>query len=811
MNCIGEGKMRGLLLAGSAVGALIATPAWGQASAPAPAGDQAQVNDQAGASSSSEIIVTAQKRSERLEDVPISITAVSGAQVEKAGVTNLTDVGQLTVGVNFTNNGPQIQPTIRGVTSLTGSIGQDNNVAIYVDGVYQASSTTLNQELIDIKSVQILKGPQGTLFGRNATAGAILVETLDPEFDWSGKVRLSYGRFNDVTAGAYLTGPLVKDLLAFNITGYYRQNDGFSRDIFDRFNPAPLKDYSVRSKVLFQPADNLKFILAGEFAHVQAPWTTAYLVPTRNVVAYENPGTVYATQPWTLSLDKPNGHLIERHDASLTAEWDLGFAKLKSITAFSNDYSFGDQDGDGTAIPRSYVKTDQDIKALTEEVNLGGKTGRLDWVLGGFYFHQNADVNTYLAGAAKTLNTLGPIIGPISQGARPRAWAVFADGTLQVTDRLAVIAGIRYSWERKSLIAPNTTTNPAAATASLPYLPDHMASKTWHSITPRFSLRYEVAPNTNVYASYSQGFKSGAYGSTLPTIANPAGGIPAYIAVSNPADPEKADAFEIGFKTAQHGWRFNVAAFYEKYKNLQVQTSSLLPPPAPPLLVTQLTNAASSKIYGLEVSGSADLTDHLTVSAGVGWTHARYESFTGAQAYGLCPLTPQTVNGVTSYVDATGFVRFTGPAGICVDTSTASNPAIPAGYNTRSTGLMDRSGDQMLRSPDWTANFMLDYTLPTHVGEFGFNVAANYSSSYGLNDLTPVGIGDRYYRFAQPAYVMINAEISLVPAFDPDLKFTLWGRNLANEVTYISGLGNAGDRYIVGPPRTYGVQIDAKF
>jgi len=787
------------LLAGTAVSAIAATPALAQA----PANEATVASD--------EIIVTAQKRAERFEDVPISIAAATGEQVEKAGVTNLTDIGQITVGVNFSNNGPQVQPTIRGITSLTGSIGQDNNVAIYVDGVYQASSTTLNQELIDLESVQILKGPQGTLFGRNSTAGAILLKTLDPKYDVEGKVRLSYGRFNDLTVGAYVTAPLVEDKLAFNLSGSYRRSDGFNKDLFDRFDPAPLRAWSFRGKLLWEPTDTLKFLLTGEIAQVQAPWTTSYIVPTRNIVAYENPGTVFATKFGTLSSDAPAQHMIKRHSVHLTAEWDLGFATLKSISAYTKDDSRGAQDGDGTPIPRSYVDARQDVKTYTQEFNLGGTTGPVDWVLGAFYFRQDAMNYTYIATTAPTLNTLGNIVGPITQGANPRAWALFADGTWRITDRLALIAGIRYSHEEKSIFLPGTQSDPNGPTSSSrPYLANNRASQTWNDVTPRVSLRYEIADNTNIYASFSKGFKSGTYGSTLPVVRE-VGATPEYYSVSNPANPEKATAYEIGFKTAQRGWRLNFAAFYYDYKDLQVTTSSLLPPPAPAILQTQLTNAASSEIYGLELSGSVDVTDRLTISGGVGWTHARYKDFTGAQAYGLCPLTAKVENGVTNYYDATGFVVFSSPANICVDTSTASRPPIPDGYNTRSTGLMDRSGDPLLRSPEWNANLTVDYTAPTKLGEFGFNVAANYSSEYGLNDLTPVGPGDRGYRFSQPSYVMLNAQVSLVPAFNENMKFTVWGRNLANETTIISGLGNAGDRYVVGPPVTYGFQIDFKF
>jgi iron complex outermembrane receptor protein len=254
-----------------------------------------------------------------------------------------------------------------------------------------------------------------------------------------------------------------------------------------------------------------------------------------------------------------------------------------------------------------------------------------------------------------------------------------------------------------------------------------------------------------------------------------------------------------------------VAAFHYNYKDLQVQSFTLLPPPAPPILASQLTNAASSEIYGFEISGSIDVSQYLTVNAGLAWTHARYKNFTTAQGFGLCPLTSKTVSGVTTYYDATGYVVFSSPTNICNDTTVAGSPALPAGFNTRTAGTIDRSGDPMIRAPEWNANLAVDWRIPTSYGQFGFNGSAFYSSWYGLADLSPTGIGDKSYRYIQPAYVMLNAQLSLAPKFNENLKFTLWGRNLADETIYLSASGSGGDKYTFASGRTYGVQIEFNF
>jgi iron complex outermembrane receptor protein len=764
-----------------------------------------------------EVVVTAQKRAERLEDVPISVVAATGAQLDKIGVTNVQDIAQLTVGVNISHLATFVQPTIRGVTSQTGAAGQDNNVAVYVDGVYQATSTALNQDLVSVKSMQVLKGPQGTLFGRNATAGAILIDTLDPSFTFSGKLRAGYGRFNEWTAQGYVTGPLIADTLAADLAIYYRKSDGYIKDIARNVDAAPIENTQFRSKLLFTPTDKFKVTLTGTYNVTDDPSNSTRQVHDHNLVALSVPGTVYATRAYETSHDFQQVTIITTRAASVTAEYDLGWATLKSISSGTNEHMRLTQDNDGTPIPRTYAETRYYYNTVTQEVNLGGSTDKFDWVTGAFYLFQHARSHTRQA-VFGTATTIGAVSGGLPgqpvriSEVRSKAAAIFADGTYRLTDKLAIIGGIRYSYEKKTFFNPFpiTTTDPAQASTLSPYLPGNEAAKHWTAFTPRLSLRYKVAPDSNVYASFSKGFKSGTYPSTLPLQVN-AGQVPAAVWLNRPASPEKITAYEVGFKTAQPRWRLNVAGFYYDYKGLQVLSVATLPPPLVGSSVI-LTNAANSEIYGVEAEGSFDVTEELTAHAAGAYNHARYKNFANAPATGLCPVTVRTINGVTAPFDATGLVNMTGIGTPCTDATRPGGLAIPDGYNTRNQGLMDRSGAQMLRAPDWTLNLGLDWTHPTSLGTFASTISANYNSSFSVTDLSPVSAADPGYRFKQPSYWMINAQVAYTPAGNDNLTFTVWGKNLANEVVYTYPVATQyGNTYNWNPPMTYGVRVDYKF
>lgn len=224
-----------------------------------------------------DIIVTAQRRAERLEDVPAAIVAVTGESLQKSGVTRFQDLGNIATGVMIARTGTTSQPAIRGVTSLASAGGAEGNIGYYVDGFYIADLSFAGQDFVNIQNVQVLKGPQGSLYGRNATGGAILIETYDPSDRMEGQFNVGYGTFNDVRASSYVSIP-VTDKIAVSLSGYYRSNDGYIRDInnfraanFTPANPfaqtvgegrnsAPYENRSLLAKIKLQPTDDITII-----------------------------------------------------------------------------------------------------------------------------------------------------------------------------------------------------------------------------------------------------------------------------------------------------------------------------------------------------------------------------------------------------------------------------------------------------------------------------------------------------------------------------------------------------------------------
>ncbi|MGI4877829.1 MAG: TonB-dependent receptor, partial [Janthinobacterium lividum] len=267
-------------------------------SAPAPSPAVVAADDTSG-----EIVVTAQRRAQRLVDVPVSVTTLSGETLARAGVSGLLDLTKTAPGVVLDKNGAYLQPTIRGIgTNVTGP-GADPNVAIYVDGVYQSSQTGNFFELANVEDVEILKGPQGTLFGRNATGGAILIKLLDPSFTTSGRANLSYGRFNEVAASGYVTTAL-SDKLAVDLSAYYRRSDGWIHDLRTGAEQNSQYSLDIRSKLLFKPTDTLKFILSYAHNDTSDPTGLAIAAAGGNSAGrpFANSGPI-ATERGTLSND----------------------------------------------------------------------------------------------------------------------------------------------------------------------------------------------------------------------------------------------------------------------------------------------------------------------------------------------------------------------------------------------------------------------------------------------------------------------------------------------------------------------------
>lgn len=564
---------------------------------------RAQVAEQADANAAaSDIVVTAQKRAERLEDVPISITSVSGEALANAGINAVSQLQQAVPALRLDYSGAFAQPSIRGVGSALAGVGFNSNVATYIDGFYQPSTLSTDFDLLSVSNVSVLKGPQGTLFGRNATGGAILVTTENPDFAPRMVATASYSRFDTMKFGFYGTAG-VTDKVAFNLAASYEKGDGYIKNILTGENAAPVERYSVRARGLFELSDAAKFILTYSHAYVSDPTVISFIPLPGTSFAEEFAGGA-KTRPYGSVETSPTIFRVRVNAVTLKGEFDLGFADLASYSMYRHQRAYNEFAIDGSNLDifaNRYIVTD---RTYTQEFNLTSKPGSaLSWVLGAFYYDDNehGPFDLSLGGAPE-----GP--GYFAQQSS-RAFAVFGDATMEVGGNIFLTGGLRYNVEKRA--GRYETFSPVVGPVG-----EGSGKHTFRSATPRAVIRWEPSDRTSVYGSYSRGFKSGLFnvnGQDTSTF----------------VPPEKIDAFEVGYKTVTPGGlRFSTAAFHYSYSNLQVASYEAT--------ASRIRAAGKARIYGAEAELSAPITSQLNLKAGIAYTHAKYTKFDGAPFQEQC-------------------------------------------------------------------------------------------------------------------------------------------------------------------------------
>lgn len=605
-----------------------------------------------------EVIVTAQRREEKLKDVPIAITAVTSNQLEEAGVSNSMALTTITPGLNFVSQGAYAEPTIRGIgTAITGA-GADANVAIYVDGVYQPSQAANAFEFNNIERIEVLKGPQGTLFGRNATGGAITVTTKKPSYSPQGEASIGYGNLDAVTFDGYVTGPLAEHLAA-DLSVLYREDNGYIHDLYNHRQTAKVTNFGARTKLLFDATDRLSFVLAGVYGRDSD--NAVYLkkpIDGNLALLATHPELYVPTDPREINEDTDPLAVSTNKAGSLTAAYRFDHGTLSSITSYSKLDIELLVDSDSTELPQSTNDTFLPEKTFTQEVNYASDlAGPLNFTAGVYYYNDDS--------FRRSINTAG-IGGPVTQDfsvrVKTRAQAAYGEIYYDLTDAIRLIGGLRYSDERKSADGFYTV----GASTILD------TSAHWTAWSPRASIVWKVNDHNNVYATYSEGFKSGAFNTT--TLSNP-----------TPVDPEFVKAYEVGFKHASPRLIANLSAYYYDYQDIQVSVQ---------IKVNNVTtgvfqNAASASIYGLDGDLTAVLSDNWRWRFGAAWTHARYEDYPNALI-----TTPK-------------------PSGL---------------GNTQAPG--DAGGKEMIRSPEWMVNTTLSYETDLAGGHFDASATAAYNSGF---------------------------------------------------------------------------------
>ncbi len=596
-----------------------------------------------------EITVTARKREESLQDTPISVAAFTGEGLEQRGLSDVSNVGDLTPNMVFNVAAP-ISGSSSAATVFIRGVGQndftpntDPGVGIYVDGVYYARSVGAVLDLLDLERIEILRGPQGTLFGRNTIGGAINITSKEPGTELGGNGTVVVGADSRIDVSATVDLP-INDQWRANVALLSKQRDGYVTRLQDGIKLGDENTKAARAKVIFEPNDDVKLRLIADYTKEDeesapnvpininaAGFPFAALYNDRTPGCYENfagPGTgnapasafgnplCYNSQWETSGLYEtnetgPSKSEMESWGLSFTANWQLSEDILfTSITAYRELDAFFARNADHSPLVIFHSTDGMKQEQLSQEFQLSGSSfdNSLDWVMGAYYFEEQAD-------NPNTLDT--SIFRQLSGGSVDNDnFAFFGEATYALTERLALTLGGRYTEETKRFTPDQyylDTPVPGAPPAGLRLLDKVESTQSFSEFTPRAILAYDISDDVMVYGSFSKGFKSGGFTQRYQRPME--GGKPLTF------DPEYVDTYELGFKAEwpEQGLRLNGAVFDSSYTDIQVSFN-------PPNVSNTVTgNAAEAEMSGAELELTFTPIRGLMIEGGAGYLDAKYK------------------------------------------------------------------------------------------------------------------------------------------------------------------------------------------
>lgn len=605
-----------------AAGIVVASPnvTWAQDDASEPQGT-------AQAAVQGEIIVTARRIGERLQETPVAVTAVTVADLEQKSVINIQEVTRLAPGLNFKGGGgsqTQGYISIRGIGQPNDNPGMEPGVGIYIDDVYIPRSQVGVFDLNDVQQIEVLRGPQGTLYGKNTVGGAVKVTTGKPGPDLGGTLTIGYGNFNERRLAFAINVP-VSDRLFVRGSGTIRKRNGYYDNPFDGRKLSDINSMSGRLHVLYRPSSDLEVLLSAETYHDRSIDLANRLIaiaPTgafAAIEAFAGPLAPYVYVPGSdprrgggsdIRFD-PDMRFTPRVDwfgTSMQLTWTRDEMTVKSITAYRDLHSVRVLDVDGTPLRVLNIGDETKQRQFSQELQLSGSLwdGRVQYLGGLFYFdesltHDFRQTIAALGVRSDRLNELGTKSG-----------AAYLNVTFKATDALSMTLGGRYTSEKRPL---NTTLR------SLPTLavvtPRFGDSKKFSDFSPKIEIDYKLSPDAFFYVSASKGFKSGGFNNQ----ASDASQLVAY-------DAETAWSYELGAKLQMFDRRvtLNTALFYMDYKDLQLNVNRTVNN----VVLTTVSNAGRAKIGGVEVEGSVLLTDNFNIFGNFSYTDGHYDEFNDA-------------------------------------------------------------------------------------------------------------------------------------------------------------------------------------
>lgn len=550
-----------------------------------------------------EIVVTASKRPEDVQRVAGSISTLGAADLEKRGITDFAGLATQIPGLTYGEIDGATFVTIRGVGAAVDNGIAEPSVATYVDGVFLSRSTMGNLDFQDLERVELLRGPQGTLYGRNATGGAVNFISRKPTDTLTAGGTMAYGNYDDRLASAFVSGPLT-DSVRFRVSGGGEKRDGYVKNIVGSQDIANVDRSQVRGALELLPSSGMTVNLSALYQRDDSrnAYQQQLTSPTSPLVPE---GTVSTNRPWRIASDFPYRQEKSTTILSGTVDWDLGGdINLRSVSGYVDHHISSTLDGDATSYGLvNVVDFERPTKTLSQEFNLFGETGPLKWLVGAYYFHEHFEVSENIPLPNGVPGALPPgTVSFMGLDEQTDAYALFADLTYGITDSLRLNFGLRWNREKKEFLQTAGAIFPDASFFGASDVPsDARKSK----LLPKVGLQYDVSPDINVYMQYQIGQKSG--GQNLGVL-------------NTPFLPEELTAYEVGLKTRLFNGSatLNASGFYYDYSNLQV------------FKVVQGTTSvvenADAEIYGLDVDLTARVGP-LRANAGVSLLDTKYTKF----------------------------------------------------------------------------------------------------------------------------------------------------------------------------------------
>ncbi len=756
------------------------------------------------------IVVTARRREEQVQDVPLAISVVNASTLEKTGTFNVGKLSQLQPSVQFYSSNPRNSAAnIRGIGAPFGltNDGIEQGVGIYIDQVYYARSATATFDFLDVDQIEILRGPQGTLYGKNTTSGAISVTSRKPSFTREGDAEISYGNYGFVQGKASISGP-ISDKLAFRLGTSYTQRDGTIRNAATGDDINEQDNLGFKGQLLWEASEALSIKFSADYTHsdplgfgqlyVREGSTQRPLNRQYAELAAASNYQVPSTNPFDRVTDLDAELTAEQYfgGASVLVEWDIGPGQLTSVSAYRKWDWYPKNDRDFIGLPITTISENPSKqRQYSQEVRYAATGEKIDYVVGVYGFYQTVDTNGaqeqgpmasrwLLSGAnANDPSILDGLRSENDIGLKNTSAAAFGQLTWHLTDDLRLQPGLRVNYDRKEgkyiatvTNATNTPLTPAQTGVLAPQSYEPEFSDT--NVSGDFTVSYDIADNLLGYATYAKSFKSGGINlSGLPLDAN---GQP--ITAVETVKPEDVNHYEIGLKSQWLDGRFtaNLAGFWTEINDYQATVTNS----QANVIRGYLANADQIRVRGVELDLSAQPVSGLTLYANGAYNDHEYTSFPDA------PCPPELSGGTAA--------------------SAANPPSAPGTPGGFSPASCDISGQWLPGISKVSASYGLQYELPLAAlggnGGVYFAFDGLYRSKFSSNPSRSIYTDVDGYSLAS-----FRAGFRTGNGWD----VYGWVRNAFDEEYFDFLSTQSGNTGLVigqpGDPRTYGLTVRASF